>query len=195
VALALAEGRQPEEGSILPRGIRELAIMDRNGAARAVGMLADMVSGRTVETELPLPRFDRVDPALPLPDLSKATVVLATEGGLTPKDNPDGIEMSMATKFGCYSLDDMEKMDPDLFTVSHGGFDNAPAREDPNRLLPLDVAREIERENIIGKVADVFYTTAGNATSVENAARFGRAIAQDIRRRFKENVGVVFTST
>jgi glycine reductase len=55
--------------------------------------------------------------------------------------------------------------------------------------------REFESEKAIGKVAEVFYSTAGNATSVENATRFGKAIAEDIRRRFKETVGVVFTAT
>ena len=55
--------------------------------------------------------------------------------------------------------------------------------------------REIEQDGEIGRLAGVFYTTAGNATSVENAARFGREIALDIRKRFGQNVGVVFTST
>lgn len=195
VALALADGRWPEKGSILPRGVRELTLKEETGAARAVEMLADVLAGREAETELPLPRFDCVEPAPALKDLTNASIVLATEGGLTPRGNPDRIEMSMATKFGCYSLTGREEIDADLFTVSHGGFDNTAARENPNRILPLDVVRELERENVIGKVADCFYTTAGNATSVENATRFGRSMAEDIRKRFGENVGVVFTST
>jgi glycine reductase len=195
VALTAAEGRQPEPGSFLPRGIRELTVMEKTGAVRAVEMLAARLSGRPAITELPLPKFDRVDPALPIADLSRATIILATEGGLTPRDNPDRIETSMATKLGCYSLEGLTGMDPALFTVAHGGYDNRIAQEDPNRLLPLDVMREFEGEKVIGNVADVFYSTSGNATSVENATRFGKAIAEDIRRRFKETVGVVFTAT
>lgn len=195
VALALREGRWPEPGKMLPRGIRELATAEQNGAARAAEMLAALVAGRTVETELPLPKFDRVDWAPPLEDLSQATLVLATEGGLTPQGNPDKIEMSMATKFGCYELAGVETLDPARFTVAHGGFDNSAARQDPNRILPLDAVRELEKEKVIGRVAEVFYTTAGNATSVENAARFGRSIAEDIRKRFAQKVGVLFTST
>jgi betaine reductase len=195
VALTAAEGRRPEPGSVLPMGIRELTVMEKTGAARAVDMLAARLSNEPAVTELPLPKFDRVEPAPPIPDLSRATIILATEGGLTPKDNPDRIEMSMATKFGCYSLDGLASMDPALFSVAHGGYDNRIAQADPDRLLPLDVAREFESEKVIGKVADVFYSTAGNATSVENATRFGKAIAEDIRRRFKETVGVVFTAT
>lgn len=195
VALPLATGSQPEKASFLPRGIRELTIAEKSGATRAVELLAARLASRPAVTELPLPKFNRVDPAPPIPDLSKATILLATEGGLTPKDNPDGIEMSMATKFGCYSLEGMAGIDPALFAVAHGGYDNRIAQQDPNRLLPLDVMREFEREKIVHKVADIFYTTAGNATSVENATRFGKAMAEDIRRRFKEKIGVLFTAT
>jgi betaine reductase len=195
VALTLAEGRYPETGSFLPRGARELTLINTRGAARAVAMLAARLSGEPAITELPLPKFDRVDPAPPLQNVSTATIILATEGGLTPKGNPDRIEMSMATRFGCYSLEGMAGMDPALFAVAHGGYDNRVAQEDPNRLLPLDVLRELENEKAIGNVAEFFFTTSGNATSVEHATRFGKAIAEDIRRRFKENVGVVFTAT
>lgn len=195
VASTLVEGRHPEKGSFLPRGVRELTLMDTRGATRAVVMLAARLSGEPVTTELPLPKFDRVDPAPPLRDVSTATIILATEGGLALKGNPDGIEMSMATRFGCYSLEGLDRMDPALFVVAHGGYDNRVAQEDPNRLLPLDVLRELENEKAIAKVAEFFYTTSGNATSVENATRFGKAIAEDIRRRFKENVGVIFTAT
>jgi glycine reductase len=195
VASTLVEGRHPEKGSFLPRGVRELTLMESRGATRAVAMLTARLSGEPVTTELPLPKFDRVDPAPPLRDVTTATIILATEGGLAPKGNPDGIEMSMATRFGCYSLEGMDRTDPALFAVAHGGYDNRIAQEEPNRLLPLDVLREFEHEKAIGKVAEFFYTTSGNATSVENATRFGKAIAEDIRKRFKENVGVIFTAT
>ena len=99
VACTLAEGRYPDAGSFLPRGVRELSRTDVCGGARAVAMLAARLSGVPVTTELPLPRFDRVDPAPPLRDVRTATIVFATEGGLAPQGNPDGIEMSMATRF------------------------------------------------------------------------------------------------
>ena len=195
VACDLAEGRHPPIASFLPRGVRELTLMESSGGSRAVAMLSGRLAGQEVATELPLPRFDRVDPAPPIKSLATATIVLATEGGLAPKGNPDAIEMSMATRFGCYSLENMDRMDASLFGVAHGGYDNRLAQEDPNRLLPLDVLRDLEREKAIGRVAEVFYTTSGNATSVENARRFGRAIAEDIRKRIQEEVGVIFTST
>lgn len=195
VALQLALGDPPTEGTYLRQGIRQLEIMEASGAQRAVQMLVDKLGGRLPVTELPLPKFEHIEPAPPVKALSEATVVLGTEGGLTPKDNPDKIEMSMATRFGCYSIEGLASMPSDRFTVAHGGYDNTTAQKDPNRLVPLDVLRELEKEKVVGRVAPVFYTTAGNATSVENATRFGKEIAADIKRRFGENSCVVFTST
>jgi hypothetical protein len=47
----------------------------------------------------------------------------------------------------------------------------------------------------VGAVGGWYYTTSGNATSVENASRFGREIAQDIRKTYRDRVGVILTST
>lgn len=195
LALCLADGRTPAEGAYFSRGIREPVIHEKRGAARAVEMLAASLRGEQVNTELPLPSFEKVPPAPPLEDLSRSTIVLATEGGLTPVGNPDRIEMAMATRFGRYPLAGLESLTPDLFTVGHGGYDNAHAKANPNRLVPLDALRALAAKGMVGAVGEWFYTTAGNATSVENAARFGQEIAQDIRRTFRDRVGVIFTST
>jgi glycine reductase len=112
-----------------------------------------------------------------------------------PAGNPDGIEMSMATKFGKYSLAGLDRMSSERFTAAHGGYDNQYAKATPNILIPLDVLRELVAEKKIAALEEVFYTTAGNATSVENAERFGKEIAQDIRKRYKEKVGVILTAT
>ena len=195
VALRLGHGLAPEPGTCFSRGVRAPVVREKIGAARAVDMLLARLAGLEPPTELPLPRFERVPVAPGLEDLAQATIVLVTEGGLTPKGNPDRIEMSMATKFGRYSLEGLDSLDPARFDVAHGGYDNTWARLDPNRLLPLDAMRELESLGVVGRVASVFYTTAGNATSVENAARFGREIARDIREHFPGQTGVLLTAT
>jgi betaine reductase len=195
LAFCLLEGREPPKESYFTRGIRKTVSLEATGAVRAVDMLVASLENRAVTTELPLPSFEKVDPAPPVEDLRKTLIVLGTEGGVIPIDNPDRIEMSMATKYGRYSVAGMATMDPSIFTVAHGGYDNAYTKADPNRLVPLDVMRELAEEGAVGQVGELFYTTAGNATSVENATRFGRDIARDIREQFKGQVGVVFTST
>ena len=195
LAFSLLEGREPPKEAYFTRGIRKTLSLEASGAVRAVDMLVASLENRAVTTELPLPSFEKVDPAPPVEYLRKTLIVLGTEGGVRPIDNPDRIETSMATKYGRYSVAGMATMDPSAFTAAHGGYDNAYTKADPNRLVPLDVMRELAEEGMVGQVGDSFYTTAGNATSVENATRFGRDIARDIREQFKGQVGVVFTST
>lgn len=195
LSIRLAEGGPLSDGAYFPRGIRELVVLESTGAERAVNMLVASLAGRPVITELPLPRFEKIPPAPPLEDLTQATIILVTEGGIIPDGNPDGIEMSMATKFGKYSLAGLERMTSGRFTASHGGYDNRYAKADPNVLIPLDVLRKLVDEKKIAALGEFFYTTAGNATSVENACRFGKEIAQDIRKQNKEKVGVILTAT
>ena len=195
LALDLVEGREPEPGAYFPQGKRRLVVAEQSGAQRAVAMLLVRLQGQEVATELPLPTFEKVPPAPALEDLAGAVIVLGTEGGVTPVDNPDRIEMSMATKWGRYSLEGLRGMDPARFTANHGGYDNGAAKADPNRVVPLDVMRELAEKGVVGGLAEFFYTTAGNATTVDNATRFGKEIAQDLRAQFASKVGVVFTAT
>src|SRR5207244_9833748 len=55
------------------------------------------------------------------------------------------------------------------------------ANEDPNRLVPLDTVRALERAGRVGRLHDVFYTTTGNGTPVASATRFGQEIAGELR--------------
>jgi glycine reductase len=43
-----------------------------------------------------------------------------------------------------------------------------------DRVLPVDVLRELEAEGVIGKLNRYFYTTVGNGTSVANAKKLPR---------------------
>ena len=197
-AVPVLRGEYPPSGTYFPQGVRQLVSLARPGAVRAVDLLLNRLNSpgdSQPVTELPLPSFDRVPPAEPVTELSAATIILGTEGGLTPADNPDKIEMSMATRWGRYSIQGMHSLSGALFTVNHGGYDNCLARENPNRLLPLDALKDLESEGVVGRAGEYFYTTAGNAASVDNARRFGREMAADIRERFKGQVGVAFTST
>jgi glycine reductase len=73
------------------------------------------------------------------------------------------------------------------------GYDNTTVNQDPNRLVPLDVARQLEREGIIGKIHDKFCTTAGVATPLDKCRAIGRGIAE---RLLEEGVSAaILTST
>lgn len=198
VALALklaaheAIGKPAVEG-YFHRGIIVNETSDRTGAERVVSMLLDKLAGRPFEAEVSQPRYDRVNAAPPLKAVATATIALVTDGGIVPKGNPDRIESAGATRFGRYSIAGVAELKAADYEVVHTGYDPVFIRQDPNRLVPVDVMRELEREGVIGKLHEWFYTTTGVATTVENARRMGREIAAQLKSAGVS--GVILTST
>ena len=113
-------------------------------------------------------------------DLSKAKIALVTSGGIVPKGNPDHIESSSASKFGKYSLEGFEKLSSSDHQTAHGGYDPVYANDDPNRVLPVDVMREFEKEGVIGELHKYYYATVGNGTSVANAKKYASTFAKEL---------------
>ncbi|TYP50888.1 glycine reductase [Thermosediminibacter litoriperuensis] len=183
LALKLVKGEQigtPQEEGYIPRGIRKNVFAEEYGAKRAVDMLIKKLKGEPFTTEYPMPDFDRVTPAPAVKDLSKAKVALVTSGGIVPKGNPDKIEASSASKYGKYDIEGVEYLTPEKYQTAHGGYDPTYANQDPNRVLPVDVMRELEKEGVIGKLHRYYYATVGNGTSVANARRFAQEIAKEL---------------
>ncbi len=194
--LKIIDGEQigsPESEGYLPRGIRYNTFADQTGAERAVKMLIAKLQGKPFKTELPMPDFDRVVPNPPVADMSKATIALVTSGGIVPKGNPDRIESSSASKYGKYSLEGVEDLTRESHETAHGGYDPVYANQDPDRVLPLDVTRELVKAGLIGKLHPFHYATVGNGTSVANAAKYGAAIAADLKEAGVD--AVILTST
>jgi betaine reductase len=192
LATALGEGRQlgaPDEEGYLPRGPRLNYFADKTGAVRAIDLLLGKLAGET-RTEVG-GGLDRVEPPPPVPDLSEALVALVTEAGCVPQGNPDRLASVRAQGWLRYELDGEESLSAARYESVHGGFDVTLANEDPNRLVPLDTARDLEREGRIGRLHEAFYTTTGNGTPVVTATRFGREIADELRRA---GVGAVLLS-
>ncbi len=178
--VANGETLTAEDGRVgkLPR---RNVIADRNAAERAVDLVLARLAGDRDSTEIPLPRFDRVTPAPPVEDLSTATLALVTEGALVPDGNPGGLESARATRWLRYPLDGRDRLPAGEWLSVHGGFSTQWANADPHRILPLDVARELEQEGRIGHLHGAYLVTAGNGTSVANAHRFGVEWAADLR--------------
>lgn len=183
LALKLAKGEPmgtPEEEGYMPRGVRVNLFVEERGSKRAVDMLIQKLQGKEFTTEYPMPDFDRVEPNPPVEDLSQATIALVTSGGIVPKGNPDHIESSSASKYGKYDIADYADLTAEDHETAHGGYDPVYANEDPDRVLPVDVLRELESEGKIGKLHRYFYSTVGNGTSVANAKKYAQAIAKEL---------------
>jgi glycine reductase len=79
------------------------------------------------------------------------------------------------------------------FESVHRGVDTTFINEDPNRLLPVDVMREMEREGIIGRLYPYFFATTGCGTFVEMSRKIGAGIAKELKDAGVE--GVILTAT
>lgn len=169
----------PDEEGYLPRGLRRNQVARRSGAERAVEILLAKLGGETrTETE---PSFDRVPPPPPVVSLAEVTLALVTEAGCVPQGNPDHLASTRAHAWLRYPVNGVPSLSKETYESVHGGFDVTAANADPNRLVPLDVARQLEQEGRIGRIHDYFYTTTGNGTPVATAAKFGREIAEELR--------------
>ena len=181
------------EDGYMPNGIRVNFFEKERGAKRAVDMLIKKLADKPFVTEYPMPSFDRVEPGKAIKDMSKATIALCTSGGIVPKGNPDHIESSSASHYGEYSIEGVMDLTAEGWETAHGGYDPIYANEDPDRVLPVDVMRDLEKEGVIGKLHNLFYTTVGNGTAVASAKAFAAEYAQKLVAAGVD--GVIMTST
>jgi betaine reductase len=134
-----------------------------------------------------------VKPAPPLNDLSSAVIALVTDGGLVTEGNPERMEPGRPTRYTSIPVTNLERLDPTTFDVVHSGYDTLLTNQDPNRLVPLDTVRQLEKEGVIGQVYEVVHATGGAHAAVENATRIGEQIAARLKAAGVQ--GVILTST
>ena len=185
---AIASGRElgaPDEEGYLPRGFRRNSRAEKPGAERAIELLLGKLAGET-RSEVGA-GFDRVEPPAPVASLGEAVLALVTEAGCVPQGNPDRLPTIRAPGWLRYPLPD-GALSAEAYESVHGGFDVSLANDDPNRLVPLDAVRRLQREGRVGRLHDAFYTTTGNGTPVASATRFGREIAAELREAGVEAV-------
>lgn len=195
-AKKLASGQEigsPAEEGYMERGIRVNYFHEDRGSKRAVDMLIKKIKGEDFVTEYPMPNFDRVEPNAAIKDLSTAKIALVTSGGIVPKGNPDRIESSSASKYGEYSIAEFNDLTEDTHETAHGGYDPVYANLDSDRVLPVDVLRDLEKEGKIGKLYDYFYTTTGNGTAVASSKKFAAEIGAKLKADGVD--AVILTST
>lgn len=183
----------PDDEGYFARGYKRNKKSEKTPPERAVDMLLDKFYNREFTTEIPLPSSEDVPRPNPIKDLSKITVALATDGGLYPIDNPDNMPTQNADRFGAYDISGMDELKPGEWKIRHNGFDNTFSNADPNRLVPVDSMREMEREGVIGKLYDKFLATTGLVATVENSTKTGKAMVDYVK---EHNIdAVVLTST
>ena len=183
----------PQEEGYLPRGLLRDQLGNETAAARLVNMLLAKMRGENFLSEMSHTAFAPVPMPAAIKDLSKAKVMLITDGGLVPKGNPDRIEGTAATRWGAYNIKGSDNLRSEDYEVSHGGYDTRFVQDDPDRLVPLDAMREMERSGVIGKLNDEFLSTCGRSNPLSNTRRLGREMAEKIKREGID--AVILTST
>lgn len=183
----------PKDEGYIARGLIRDQFVAQTAAERLVDMVLAKVKGEPFESEMMPTTFAPIPMPPGVKDIKKAKVMLVTDGGLVPKGNPDKIQGSAATRWGSYSIKDCEDLHGADYEISHGGYDAQFVRQDPDRLVPLDVMRELEKEGAIGELHDEFLSTSGLANPLSNTRRMGREMAEKAKRLGID--AIILTST
>jgi len=183
-----------EEG-YFARGIRRQTWIEGGTPAseRMIDMLLKKLKGEAFQTELPIPKLERVPIAPALKDLKKARIALINTGGIVPVDNPDRIQSASATRWGRYSIKGVDSLKSGEFKTIHAGFDPAAADADPNVITPIDALRALEREGVYGSLHPFFYTTVGTGTTQAEAQRMASEILPYLQEDYVDAVILVST--
>jgi glycine reductase len=182
IKLARKEPLGPAEvEGFLPRGMRSMYTREAPGYRRALEMLKAKLLGRPFTTEVPILIPERVSPALPIVDLSKAAIALVTTGGLVRKGNPDKQVSANATRYFRHDVSELESLSGKDWEAYHAGYFNHIVNKNPNYILPLSFMRDLERKGEIGGIYPHIYALPGVSTPVAQARRMGSDVARELQ--------------
>src|SRR6266540_6601787 len=170
-----------EVDGYLPRGMRRVHDRGRPGYQRALDLLLDKLQGRTYRSEVPYAAPERVPPAPPVADLSRARIAMVTTGGLVRKGNPDKQVSANAVRYHRHTVAELESLSPADWEAYHAGYFNHLVNSNPNYILPLSFLRDLERQGKVGHVHEHIYALPGVSTPVAVSAGHGRSIAADLK--------------
>ena len=187
---------RPNEYGYFPRIILRNEYTDKSAAERSVDRLLAKIKGGSFESEVILPRFEKVEPPSPVKDLRACEIILISDGGLVPKGNPDGLSGRGNLRWTKYEIETFlpEDFNSSHYEIAHTGYFPVQVLEDPNRLVPADVMRDLVKEGKVGKLHPTFFSTSGNATVSRRCAEMGEEMGEEIKKRGDIDA-VLLTST
>ena len=172
--------RDPEKEGFYERGWMVLKKYEDMASKRAVDMLLDKLNGRPFKTEIPMRLDEKAEAPAPIEDLSQSTIVFITDGALCPQGNPDGMRTANSVEFHIYSTQGKDSLTKEEYTCVHGGFDTSFVLEDPNRLVPLDAARQLVKEGVM-KMHEAFLSTSGLTTPVTSSVSIAKGMIDYVK--------------
>jgi len=196
LALRLGRGERlgpAEVEGYIGSGVRRVHDRGRPGYERALDMLLDKLHGRPYRSEVPYAAPERVTPAPPIADLSRARIAMVTTGGLVRKGNPDKQVSANAVRYHRHTVAELESLSPREWEAYHAGYFNHIVNSNPNYILPLSFLRDLERQGRVGKVHEHIYALPGVSTPVAVSMGHGRSIAEDLKSGGVEGALLVAT--
>lgn len=153
---------------------------DKADYVRAVELLLAKLNGERYESEIP--QVESAQHAIPnlAGGLKDATIALVTEGGLVPKGNPDRLESSRGSSYFKYSIDGRDGFERGEFEAMHTGYDTSTVDQDPDRIVPLDAMRVLEKAQRFKKLHDHYFVTTGTGAMPSKMAELGSGIADEL---------------
>ena len=107
-------------------------------------------------------------------------MALVTEGGLVPKGNPDRLESSRGSRYFKYSLAGLNDLKCGEFAAMHTGYDTSTVDQDPDRIVPLDAMRVLEKNQRFKKLHERYFVTTGTGAMPSKMAELGAGIAGEL---------------
>jgi len=181
---------KPEEYNYFPRNLLRNEYCEKSIAERSVEKLLAKLRGQPFESEVIPPRFEKVTPPPAIKDLRHCAIALVSEGGLVPKGNPDGLASRSNLLWGAYEIDPLFRD----YEVVHAGYFNDHVAAKPDRLVPLDVLKDLVKEGKIAKIHPIYYGTCGCTTVSKRCGEMGEEIAAEMKKRGGIDA-VILTST
>ena len=183
----------PSAEGYIPRGFMHTELSDKTAAERLIDMGLAKFNEEPYTPDIKRNTFAPFAAPAPVKDIRKAKVALVTDGGLVPKGNPDKIPSQASPIWGAYSIDGKDDLKGGDYEIANGGYDPRYILADPDRLVPLDAMRQLEKEGAIGKLYENYLATGGLANPLANSRRMGREMAKKL---IAEGVdAVILTST
>ncbi len=185
----------PEKEGYFPQMMIRNVYTEKKGATRAVDMVLAKIAGKPFKTELEYPQYEPVEPPKPIADMRSARIAVVSDGGLADPKNKGGLKGRSCGTWTSFDLN--EFMAPgktrDDYVVYHEGYFHEHVLQDRNRIIPYDVLKEFEQENLIGKLNDDYFVTGGNSTVMKWCGKMGEEIAVELKKQGVD--GVILTST
>lgn len=185
----------PSEDGYFPRGILKNEYTKKTAAERSVSMMLAKLLGKPFQSEVAPPTFKYIAPPPPIKDLGSCEIALVSDGGLVPRGNPDEFSGRGNQVWSTYEIESFfpEECSSTDYEIAHTGYFQDEILENPNRLVPVDVLRDLEKKGIIGRIHPVFCSTSGNVTSSKRCSEIGEEIAEQLENKNVD--AVILTST